>query len=625
MMSDSPLDSLRILLVEDLSSDVELIERTLRRMNRDFCLKTVDDAFGLKQELTAFQPDLVLSDYMLPRFNGLDALQIVQACSPDLPFIIVTGSVNELTAVECMKAGAWDYVIKEKLAKLPPAIESALKRRELVREKQRALEQVKANEQRFRTLVEQAPVAMMVCADEHVEYMNTRAMTMTGLDLRGKKIFTFVCPDDQDKLKTWYTRVLNGGNPPTIEARFTFTSNCVLDLELSAMLMEEAREPGVMFIFNDITARRKAEAELRKLSQAVEQSPISVVITDTHGSIEYINSAFLHITGYSLAEVLGQNPRMLNSGQNPPEIYPELWQKIKSGKSWNGEFINRKKDGSLFREKAVISPLFDRNGRITHYLGLKEDITELRQLEERMRQGEKMEALGTLASGIAHDLNNLLTPILGYSEVAKEQTAEESELWNDLNQIFLAGTRAMELVQKLLAFSRKKPRVCRLLDPAPVIQEALDLMRAAIPNSVKIQQEIEQQNGRIKADPTEIHQIVMNLCTNAAHAMPDGGILTVDLRRVEVDQDLSRRQLELSLGNYLRLQVADTGIGIPAEIRSKIFEPYFTTKEKGSGTGLGLAQVHGILSGYGGEIVVKSEENKGTTFSLYFPISNEKS
>ncbi len=613
---------LRVLMVEDLATDAELVRRELRNLGRPVTLRVVTEESELRRELSAFAPNLVLSDYMLPGFDGLRALKIVQEFDPDLPFIVVTGSLNELTAVECMKAGAWDYVIKEKLAKLIPAVKAVLNRRRLVLQNRRTIQALKESEKRFRTFTEHAPLAIVVYVDGRVDYANAKAAEVFGIDageLLGKSLLDFIHPDCHELVKRRYARALNHEELEPIEEQLVLPGNRVVDVEVSAMPIEIGGKRGVMAIFNDITRRKQAEAEVRKLSQAVEQSPISVVITDALGNIEYVNAAFSRITGYAPAEVVGRNPRILQSGRTPPATYEELWNAVANGKVWSGEFINKKKDGTIFWEKAVVSPMFGPDGQLSHYLGMKEDVTELRRLEERIRQAQKMEALGNLAGGIAHDLNNILTPIVGYTDMSRDMVPPGSELHDQLDQVILASRRAKELIGQLLSFSRQSPKERKPIDLATIAGEVLKLLRAGVPSTIRITSKIESVPERVLADPTEIHQALLNLGTNAAHAMPDGGCLTIGLHTVKIDGDVAESCPDLAPGAYLKLWVEDTGKGIPAEIRDRIFEPYFTTRPKGRGTGFGLAQVHAVVTDCGGAITVYSEPGRGTVFNLFFP------
>jgi len=373
-------------------------------------------------------------------------------------------------------------------------------------------------------------------------------------------------------------------------------------------------------IVQDITERKILEQERTRLVKAVEYAAESIVITDQDGSILYVNPAFTKVTGYSREEVLGQNPRIMQSDQHEQSFYEKMWATLSRGESWTGHFINRKKDGTLFEEDAAVSPILDGAGNIINYVAVKHDVTERVELEKQLRQAQKMEAIGTLAGGIAHDFNNLLAPILGYSELALARISPGDPLAADLQQVITAAGRARDLVQQILAFSRQAQQERKPFQPHLVVQEALKLLRASLPSTIEIRKEIPADCGTILADPTQIHQIVMNLCTNAYHAMREtGGVLGVKLKKITIDDDSRVSSSELARGDYVLIEVSDTGCGIEQKTLAHIFAPYFTTKGKGEGTGLGLSVVHGIVKSYQGQITVDSEQGKGTRFHVYLP------
>ncbi len=370
----------------------------------------------------------------------------------------------------------------------------------------------------------------------------------------------------------------------------------------------------------DISERKQGEEERRRLVTAIEQGIDSVVITDRDGMIQYVNPGFEQITGYTKAEVIGRNPRFLQSGKHDALFYQEMWKTLTSGKAWQGHLINKKKDGTLFEEEASITPVLNEAGEIINQVAVKRDVTEQMQLEEQLRQTQKMEAIGTLAGGIAHDFNNILAPILGYSEMAMAKLSPGDPLTTDLQQIITAAGRAKDLVQQILAFSRQAPQERKPLQPHLVVKEALKLLRASLPSTIEIREEISPECGAILADPTQLHQVIMNLCTNAYHAMREsGGVLGVRLAKITIDDDNRVPGTELTPGNYVLLEISDTGYGMEPKTLVHIFDPYFTTKKKGEGTGLGLSVVHGIVKSYQGHITVESEPSKGTRFHVYLP------
>jgi len=371
----------------------------------------------------------------------------------------------------------------------------------------------------------------------------------------------------------------------------------------------------------DMVERARAEEDRKRLATAIEQAAEIVIITDTDGAIQYVNPAFERITGYTREEVLGQNPRLLKSGKHATAFYRMLWETLTNGETWTGRFHNRKKDGTLYEEEATISPVRDAEGRTVNYVAVKRDITHEARLEAQLRQSQKMEALGTLAGGIAHDFNNLLQVVLGYTDMAMAEAPKDSELFASLNEILTAGSRATDLVNQILTFSRQTEQERKPLRLQPVIKEALKLLRHSLPATIEIRQRVDAACSPVLADPTQVHQVIMNLCANAYHAMREhGGVLEVTLEATDVTADLAAEMPDMTPCACARLTVRDTGCGMADATRARIFEPYFTTKEAGEGTGLGLSTVHGIVKSHDGGITVQSEPGKGTTFAIYLPV-----
>jgi PAS domain S-box-containing protein len=371
--------------------------------------------------------------------------------------------------------------------------------------------------------------------------------------------------------------------------------------------------------FVDITERKRAEAEHVRLVTAIEQSAEAVMITNTAGDIEYVNPAFSHITQYSREEVLGQNPRILKSGNQDRELYQKLWATILQGKNWQGEIINRRKDGSLYTEQMSIAPVRGERGTLTHFIATKQDVTARKQLEQQFVQAQKMEAVGRLAGGVAHDFNNLLTIINGYAHLLMERSSSEDPRRSLSEEILIAGERAATLTRQLLAFSHRQVMEARVLDLNCVLADTEKMLRRLVREDVEMVVTLKPGLGLVKVDPGQIEQVIMNLAINASDAMPQGGKLLIETSNVEVENDKARSRPNMAPGQYLMVAVSDMGCGMDPETQAHIFEPFFTTKEKGKGTGLGLAMVHGIVEQSGGFIWVYSEPGQGSTFKLYFP------
>jgi two-component system cell cycle sensor histidine kinase/response regulator CckA len=497
---------IHILHLEDDPADAELVQAKLEEADLNCQITRVQTRAEFDDALRQGGYDLILGDFRLPMYDGMSALRLAQELCPDVPFVFVSGIMGEDAAIEGLTEGATDYVLKQRLSRLAPAIKRALHEAENWRERQRA------------------------------------------------------------------------------------------------------------------------EEELRKLSRAVEQSASIIIITDAQGYIEYANPRFTETSGYTLAEAIGQHTRLLKSGHTPPEEYKRLWETITVGKEWRGEFRNKKKNGELYWESVSISPIKNADGVITHFLAVKEDITARKQaeearteLEEQLRQSQKMESIGRLASGVAHDFNNLLTVIQGYSTLMQARLPNGDPQMEMLDQIRLASERAAALTRQLLAFSRQQILTPAVLDLNELVANLHKMLGRLIGEDITLSMALQPELWSITADPGQIEQVIMNLVVNARDAMPTGGRLTIETGNVHLDDRYAQTHLEAPTGPCVLLAVTDTGHGMDEPTQVRIFEPFFTTKEAGKGTGLGLATVYGIVRQSGGHITVHSEPGQGATFKIYLP------
>ena len=358
--------------------------------------------------------------------------------------------------------------------------------------------------------------------------------------------------------------------------------------------------------------------QLRKLARAVEQSPVSIVITDRDGTIEFVNPKFTEVTGYSLAEALGKNSRVLKSGEVPTEDYRQLWKTITAGKEWRGEFHNKRKDGTLYWEAASISAIRDASGEITHFVAVKEDITDKKQMEANFLRAQRLEGVGALASGIAHDLNNILAPVLMIAPLLRD-TVQDQDGRSMLDTIESCAQRGADIIRQLLTFARGATGTRVPLPAQHLLRDMAKIIRETFPRDISARLETAKNLWPLLGDATQVHQALMNLCVNARDAMPDGGTLTLEAKNVTVDEAFAAMTPGARPGPHVCVSVSDTGTGITPENLDRIFDPFFTTKEIGKGTGLGLATVLGIARGHEGFVQVTSQWGKGTTFELYFP------
>ncbi|MEW6262542.1 MAG: PAS domain S-box protein [Thermodesulfobacteriota bacterium] len=412
------------------------------------------------------------------------------------------------------------------------------------------------------------------------------------------------------------------GSVSLFETQFLRRDGSKIWVSISNRTVRDA-DGGLLYyegLLQDITERKRAEEEHARLFTAIEQAAEGVFITDPEGIIRYVNPAFEHITRYRRSEILGQSTGIIESGKHDRAFMKKIIETLRRGEVWSGRITGKKKDGAFYEAEVTASPVKDETDEIINYVILHRDVTREAKLETRLRQAQKVEAIGTLAGGIAHDFNNILTAIIGYTQMALTRIPEDSPARPELNQVVKASSRATELVKQILSFSRQIEQERKPVSVAPIVVEVLKLLRSSIPSTIEIRYNLAlpPEGAFILADPIQIHQLLMNLCTNAAQAMRvRGGVLSVNLSLVEAKAYLEHQ--DLPPGPYVRFEVRDTGEGMEEKIMERIFDPYFTTKGPGEGTGLGLTVVQGIVKNHGGAISVFSEPGLGSVFYVFFP------
>ncbi len=373
--------------------------------------------------------------------------------------------------------------------------------------------------------------------------------------------------------------------------------------------------------FQDITERKQTDELGRLQGAALHAAADGIVITDRSGTIEWVNPAFSRLTGYTAAEARGHNPReLVKSGRQTAAVYQGMWETILAGHTWQGQIVNRRKDGSFYTEEQAITPILDDTGAVTHFVAIKKDITERLKLEAQFRQSQKMETVGQLASGIAHDFNNLLTVINGMSELAVARLDERDPLRSDVREILIAGQRAAGLTRQLLAFSRQQILQPEVLDLNTVVVALEDMLHRLLGEDVDLLVLPAPDVRCVRADRGQMEQVLTNLAVNARDAMPEGGRLTVETKNIEIEEEMVHSSgAVVPRGRYVQLAVTDSGTGMDEETRLRVFEPFFTTKDPGRGTGLGLSTAYGIVKQSQGFIWVYSELGHGTSFRIYLP------
>ena len=484
-------------------------------------------------------------------------------------------------------------------------------------------------EQQFASAFEHAAVGMALVSCEgrwlRVNHALCRMLGYTAAELGVKTSQEITHPADL-ATDLGHMRRLLAGEIETYQAerRYFHKTGCLVWISLSVSLVRDAQKQPVHFIaqIQDITERRQAQEAQLRLITALEQAAESIVITDLEAAIVYANAAFERATGYSRQEALGQNPRLLKSGRHDAAFYADLWKTLQRGEVWRGHFINRRKDGTVYEEEATISPVRDGGGKVVNYMAIKLDVTRELELERQFRQAQRLDAIGRLAGGVAHDFNNILAAIMMQAELSAQTTNLSAEVRESLAQICSFAERGASLTRQLLLFSRQQVMQPRNLELNAAVSNIARMLQRIVGENYALAVQLHPDPLPVHADPIMVDQVLVNLVVNARDAMPGGGrVLLETARRTFAPNEVAGIP-PATPGPHVGVRVSDVGCGIAAEILPRIFDPFFTTKEPGKGTGLGLATVFGIVKQHGGTILVDSEVGRGTTFHVFLPALN---
>ncbi len=616
---------LQILVAEDSADDVAMVMAELRRSGFDPHWRQVETEVEFLAALQT-RPDIIISDFAMPQFSGLRAAEINRASGLDIPFILISGTVGEETAVEAMKRGVTDYFLKDRIGRLGRSVEQALAQKQI----RQAQKQADAGLQLFRTLIDRTNDGIEVIdpatgrfldvnqtACERLGYTREEMLTQRVMDIEAGILATHSWPELAQEIRQI--------GVTTLEGRHRRKDGSTFPVEVNVRHVAVDREYLIATV-RDISERQRNEESLRASEERFRQlaETINEVFWITNldrTEFIYVSPAYEKIWGRTCGSLYGA------PGEWFAAIHPEDKDRVvqagnhipaTGGYEATYRITRPDKVECWIYEKGF--PVYNAAGEIYRVAGIAEDITGKRRLEEQLRQAQKMESIGQLAGGIAHDFNNMLMAMAGYAYLIKIDAADNEPVLHSLREIERATQRATDLVKQILTFSRQGQQERRVLALNPIILEALKLLRASVPSTIRIQTEL-SVSPPVLANATAIHQLIMNLGTNAWHAMRDQpGLLKFELMVESVAPAFVLTHPELHPGRYVRLSVSDTGSGMDPLTLTRIFEPFFTTKAAGEGTGLGLAVVHGIMKSHDGAVYVDSQPGQGTTFHLYFPI-----
>jgi two-component system cell cycle sensor histidine kinase/response regulator CckA len=749
---------LRLLMIEDSQNDVDLCLRELRKARIEYQVDVVTSPWQFASKVRANNYDVILTDYNMPGWRGTEVLYILEDLRMDIPVIMVTGSLGEENAVECIKLGAKDYVLKDKLVRLPLAIRQAMESRGLREQRAKAEEALRDTEANFRLLFLNIPLPMYLFDEDTLEILEVNAAATRCFGYSAEEFSQLRLTDlrpaaENPRLLEYLKQTRRVATKIAGNGIYLRKDGSLFEGEVIGHSIEFAGRRGVLAVVQDVTERNRAQQKLaaseNRMRAIIEAEPECVRVLDRQGLVLEMNAAGLAMMEADSVEQVSSAGIENMVVPEHRDVFRKLCEEVFAGKSGSLEYEMVGLQGAHRWLDTHAVPLRDEQGQVSALLGVTrdvtgrklaqealresaarykglfenatygigtttisgkfldvnpalvamlgygsttelltanldrdifqsvrdrpalleecrqsghgetetewkrrdgkkiqvrisarlvagqkntseqlelavEDVTERRALQRQLHQAQKFEAIGQLAGGIAHDFNNMIGAVLGWAELGIEDSPEDSPLRNHFKKIQNQGERAAALTRQLLAFARRQILEPRNLDLNQSVNEVVSLLEKVIGKDIELKTMLASDLEPVRCDPTQLEQVLMNLCLNARDAMPEGGRLVIESRNEVLDENYCRSYPYARPGAYAMLSISDTGTGMDAETLDRIFEPFFTTKGLGKGTGLGLATVYGIVKQHGGVIHVYSEVRQGTTFHVYFPASLTK-
>jgi two-component system, cell cycle sensor histidine kinase and response regulator CckA len=615
---------MKILLVEDNPGDVRLLQEFLWDVaSVEFELKQaqqLDEALRfLQQEIF----DVILLDLLLPDSHGLETFIKIHHQASAIPIIVLTGFDDETLATKAMQAGAQDYLVKGQVNGdlLVRSMRYAI-------ERQRIEDALRHSEERFRVALKNSPIVVFN-QDKELRYtwVYNSAFGLAAEEMLGKQDSDLISAEDAQRLLAIKSRVLTTGIG-TREDISIITPQGIryYDLTVEPLHNESQEVVGITCACIDVSEqqaalreRKLAEQKIREQVALLNVTTDAILVRDLDNCILYWNKAAENLYGWQAQEACGKDANKLLYKEQLPDVSTAVSTVISQGQ-WQGEVTRVTKDGKEILVESRWTLMCDEEGKPKSILSVDTDITQKKLLEAQLFRAQRLESIGTLASGIAHDLNNILTPILAVAQLLPLKFPNLYEQDKHLLEILEnSAKRGADLVKQVLSFARGVEGKRMTLQLKHLIREVIKILKETFPKSIEVSIDLVPDLWLVSGDGTQLHQVLMNLCVNARDAMPNGGTLSIVAENLFIDENYARMHLEAKTGPYTVTTISDTGVGISPEIIDRIFEPFFTTKEQGKGTGLGLSTVIGIVKSHGGFVNVYSEVGSGTSFKIYLP------
>ncbi|PLZ05131.1 hybrid sensor histidine kinase/response regulator [Fischerella thermalis] len=617
-----PEQPIKVLLVEDNPGDVRLLQEFLWDVTTaQFELMPVERLDRTLKLLNQESFDVILLDLSLPDSQGLETFITLHRQAPAIPIIVLTGLDDENLALRAMQEGAQDYLVKGQVSGdlLVRCMRYAI-------ERQRIEEALRQSEERFRVALKNSPIVVFN-QDKELRYtwVYNTSPGFINEEILGKRDLDLTAAADAQLVFDIKQRVLSTGIGIRKEVSITTAQGIrYFDLTVEPLRNEAQEVIGVTCASIDISDRKLAEEKIREQAALLDVTTDAIFVRDLDNRVILWNKGAENLYGWLVQEAYGKKVvELLYDDEPPEEVEIALLTVINQGK-WQGELPRVTKSGKKVLVSSRWSLVCQEDGTPKSILTVDTDITEKKQLETQLFRAQRLESIGTLASGIAHDLNNILTPILAVSQLLPLKFPNiYSEHEHLLEILEDSARRGADLVKQVLSFARGVEGKRMTLQVKHLIREVVKIIKQTFPRSIEVCIDVAPDLWTVYGDSTQLHQVLMNLCVNARDAMPDGGSLTISAENLLIDENYARMNLDAKVGPYTVVTVADTGVGIPREIVERIFEPFFTTKELGKGTGLGLSTVIGIVKSHGGFVNVYSEVGRGTQFKVYLPAAQK--